>query len=147
MLKRLLLIAIALLLALPALAQPQHSPGTEAMAAFIAEARAADWLQIAPADALDFIDTIAPFVLDVRNPDEFAAGHVEGAVLIPLGELDARIAELPQDLDTPMLVYCKVGIRGNFGLAYLKMLGFTNVRNIRGGIDAWTAAGLPVVTP
>jgi len=147
MLKRLLLIAIALLLALPAFAQPQHSPATEAMAAFIAEARAAGWLQIAPAEALDFIDAIAPFVLDVRNPDEFAAGHVEGAVLIPLAELDARIAELPQSLDTPMLVYCKVGIRGNFGLVYLKMLGFTNVRNVRGGIDAWIAAGLPVVTP
>jgi len=46
-----------------------------------------------------------------------------------------------------MLVYCKVGIRGNFGLVYLKLLGFTNVRNVRGGIDAWIAAGLPVVTP
>lgn len=145
--KRLVMIAIALLLTLPAFAQPQHNAGTEAMAAFITEARAAGWLQIVPAEALDFIDTIAPFVLDVRNPDEFAAGHIEGAVLIPLGELDARIAELPQDLNTPMLVYCAVGIRGNFGLVYLKMLGFTNVRNIRGGYVAWTAAELPVVIP
>ncbi len=145
--KRFLLLAVALLLALPAFAQPQHNPGTEAMAAFIAEARAAGWLQIAPAEALDFIDTISPFVLDVRNPDEFAAGHIEGAVLIPLGELNARIGELPQDLNTPMLVYCKVGIRGNFGLVYLKMLGYTNVRHIRGGIDAWTAAELPVIIP
>lgn len=145
--KRLIVIAVALLLALPAFAQPRHNPGTEAMAAFIAEASQAGWLQIAPVDALDFIDAIGPFVLDVRRPDEFEAGHIETAVNIPLTELDARIDELPQDLNAPMLVYCAVGIRGNFGLVYLKMLGYTNVRNIRGGYNAWVADGLPVVTP
>jgi rhodanese-related sulfurtransferase len=145
--KRLLTLALALALTTAAYAQPQHNAGTEAMAAFIAEASQAAWLQIAPAEAFDFIEQVEPFVLDVRRQDEFDAGHIEGAVLIPLAQLDGRISELPANLDAPMLVYCAVGIRGNFGLTYLKMLGYTNVRNIRGGFGAWTAEGLPVVAP
>lgn len=144
--KRLIALVVALLISLPALAQPQQNAGTEAMAAFIAEASQAAWLQIAPDDALDFIDTIDPFILDVRRPAELEEnGYIEGAFNISLAELDERISELPQDLDAPMLVYCAVGIRGNFGLVYLKMLGYTNVRNIRGGFGAWESAGLPVV--
>jgi rhodanese-related sulfurtransferase len=145
--KRLLTLALALALTTAAYAQPQHNAGTQAMAAFIAEASQAAWLQIAPAEAFDFIEQVEPFVLDVRRQDEFDAGHIEGAVLIPLAQLDGRISELPANLDAPMLVYCAVGIRGNFGLTYLKMLGYTNVRNIRGGFGAWTAEGLPVVAP
>jgi len=145
--KRFALVLAALLLTGMVFAQPAKNAGSEAMAAFIAEASQAGWLQIAPADAFDFIEQVEPFVLDVRRPDEFATGHIEGAVNIPLAELDGRIAELPQDLSAPFLVYCAVGIRGNFGLAYLKMLGYTNLRNIRGGSGAWIGAGLPVVTP
>ena len=145
--KRFLIALFGLLLTAGALAQPAHNPGTEAMAAFIAEASQAGWLQVPPADAFDFIEQVEPFVLYVRRDTEYAEGHIEGAVLIPIAELDARISELPQNLDAPMLVYCAVGIRGNFGLTYLKMLGYTNVRNIRGGFGAWTEAGLPSVTP
>lgn len=145
--KRLALVLVAFLVAAGAFAQPAHNAGTEAMAAFIAEASQAGWLQIAPAEAFDFIEQVEPFILDVRRPDEYAAGFVEGAVNIPLAELDGRIAELPQDLNAPFLVYCAVGIRGNFGLTYLKMLGYTNVRNIRSGFGAWTEAGLPVAMP
>ena len=145
--KRILVVLFASLLAAGAFAQPMHNPGTEAMAAFIAEASQAGWLQIAPDAAFDFIEQVEPFILDVRRQEEFDAGHIEGAVLIPLADLDGRIAELPANLDAPMLVYCAVGIRGNFGLTYLKMLGYTNVRNIRGGFGAWAAEGLPAVTP
>jgi len=143
--KKLIVTAIVALFVSAGFAQPAHNAATEAMAAFIAEASQAAWLQIAPVDAFDFIEQVEPFVLDVRRQDEFDAGHVEGAYLIPIAELDARISELPQNLDAPMLVYCAVGIRGNFGLTYLKFLGYTNVRNIRGGFGAWTAEGLPSV--
>ena len=145
--KRLALVLVALLVAGGAFAQPTQNAATEAMAAFIAEASQARWLQVPPADAFDFIEQVEPFILDVRRPDEFAAGHIEGAVNIPLQELDGRIAELPQDLNAPFLVYCKVGIRGNFGLVYLKLLGYTNVRNITSGFDAWKNADLPVAMP
>jgi rhodanese-related sulfurtransferase len=143
--KKFVIASIVALFAAAAFAQPAHNPGTEAMAAFIEEASQAGWLQIGPAEAFDFIEQVEPFVLDVRRQDEFDAGHIESATLIPLAELDGRIAELPQNLDAPMLVYCAVGIRGNFGLVYLKMLGYTNVRNIRSGYGAWVAEGLPVV--
>jgi rhodanese-related sulfurtransferase len=129
--KRLALILVAFLIAGGAFAQPTQNAATEAMAAFIAEASQAAWLQIAPAEAFDFIEQVEPFILDVRRQEEYDAGHIEGAVLIPIGTLDGRIAELPQDLNAPMLVYCAVGIRGNFGLTYLKFLGYTNVRNVR----------------
>jgi rhodanese-related sulfurtransferase len=143
--KRLVLALAALLVLSSSFAQPTHNPATEAMAAFIAEASQALWLQIAPDAAFDFIEQVEPFILDVRRPDEFEAGHIEFAVNIPLATLDARIAELPENLDAPMLVYCAVGIRGNFGLTYLKFLGYTNVRNIRSGFGAWVDAGLPTV--
>jgi rhodanese-related sulfurtransferase len=141
---RFLVLLAALALSFGAIAQPQATPGSDAMASFIEEASQAAWLQVGPADALDVIDRIDPFLLDVRRLDEYEAGHIEGAVLIPLAELDARKMELPADLDAPILVYCAVGIRGNFGLVYLKMLGYTNARNIRGGFGSWVDAGLPV---
>jgi phage shock protein E len=140
---KLVIAAIVALFVSAGFAQPAHNAGTEAMAAFIAEASQASWLQIGPAEAFDFIEQVEPFVLDVRRQEEFDAGHIDFATLIPLAELDGRISELPQNLDAPMLVYCAVGIRGNFGLTYLKFLGYTNVRNIRGGFGAWTAEGLP----
>lgn len=143
--KRFTLSLIALLVTTSAIAQPSHNAASEAMAAFISEASQAAWLQIAPDAAFDFIEQVEPFVLDVRSMDEFSAGHIEFAVNIPLAQLDGRIGELPQNLDAPMLVYCAVGIRGNFGLTYLKFLGYTNVRNIRSGFGAWVDAGLPTV--
>ena len=143
--KKFIITAIVALFVSAGFAQPAHNAGTEAMAAFIAEASQAGWLQIGPVDAFDFIEQVEPFVLDVRRQEEFDAGHIEGAYLIPIAELDGRISELPQDLNAPMIVYCAVGIRGNFGLTYLKFLGYTNVRNIRGGIGAWNAENLPTV--
>lgn len=144
--KRLALILVAFLIAGGVFAQPTQNAGTEAMAAFIAAGVQAGYFQVPPDDAFDFIEQVEPFILDVRTPDEFATGHIEGAVNIPLHELDGRIAELPQDLGAPILVYCSVAIRGNFGLVYLKMLGYENARNIRGGLTPWIDMGLPVVT-
>lgn len=143
--KKLAITLAALLVVAFAFAQPTKNAATEAMNAFILEASQAGWLQINADAAFDFIEQVEPFILDVRRGDEFAAGYIEFAVNIPIAELDGRIAELPQNLDAPFLVYCAVGIRGNFALTYLKMLGYTNIRNIRGGYGAWTAADLPVV--
>ena len=146
--KRFTLVLVALLLAAAAYAQPVKNPASDAMAAFIAEASQAAWLQIAPDAAVDYIFEVQPFLLDVRGPQERTSdGFLAGSVPIPLAQLDGRIAELPADLGAPIVVYCAVGIRGNFGLVYLKLLGYTNVRNIRGGFGAWETAGLPVAKP
>jgi rhodanese-related sulfurtransferase len=144
--KRFTLVLVALLIAAAAYAQPVKNAASDGMAAFIAEASQASWLQIAPDAAADFIFEVEPYVLDVRNPQERTTeGFVGTSVLIPLAQLDGRIDELPRNLDAPIVVYCAVGIRGNFALTYLKLLGYTNVRNIRGGFGAWAAAGMPIV--
>lgn len=76
------------------------------------------------------------FLLDVREPDEHAIARIEGSVLIPLGEVAARAAELPRDL--PLYVHCKLGGRSAKAVAALEELGFTNAVNVTGGITAWS---------
>jgi len=88
----------------------------------------------------------APFLLDVRTAEEIAAdGSIEGSVNIPIVELFTRLSELPEDKAAPIVVYCKSGHRGGFALIALNMIGFTNVKNLAGGTNAWIAAELPVV--
>ncbi len=82
--------------------------------------------------------------LDVREPDEYAAGHVEGAVHLPLGKLAARAHELPSD--RPILAYCGHGERSTTALSILERAGRKPLLNLRGGIDAWRDAGYPEAT-
>ena len=82
------------------------------------------------------------FVLDVRNPDEYVAGHVPGAVLIPLPELGDRWQEVPEG---DVLVICKSGARSAKAVEALNGAGRTTV-NVAGGTMAWIDAGRPVVT-
>lgn len=84
------------------------------------------------------------FVLDVREPDEWAAGHIPGATLIPLGELPARLSEVPRD--QTVLVYCRTGRRSATGRDILKAAGFANVTSLAGGINEWKAAGYETVS-
>lgn len=81
-------------------------------------------------------------VLDVREDDEWAAGHVDGAVHIPLQQLPARADELPADRQ--VLAMCHVGGRSAQATAYLAQRG-VDVVNLDGGIAAWVRAGRPVV--
>ncbi|MBS3932841.1 MAG: rhodanese-like domain-containing protein [Truepera sp.] len=81
-------------------------------------------------------------VLDVREPWEFAAGHVPGAILIPLGQLAARVGEFPQD--KPLYVICRSGNRSVTASQILVAAGKRDVRNVEGGMIAWQGAGLPV---
>ncbi|MCS6992434.1 MAG: rhodanese-like domain-containing protein [Anaerolineales bacterium] len=87
-----------------------------------------------------------PFIVDVRTAEELTKdGYIEGALNIPINELPARLAELPKDKATPIVILCKSGHRGSLALVYLQSLGYTNVRNLAGGMNAWIAAELPVV--
>lgn len=81
-------------------------------------------------------------VLDVREPDEWAAGHIEGAVHIPLGDLPQRVGELDPQAET--LVVCHVGGRSARATAWLSSQGH-HVVNLAGGMDAWAAAGRPTI--
>ncbi|MDQ6712248.1 MAG: rhodanese-like domain-containing protein [Candidatus Dormibacteraeota bacterium] len=84
----------------------------------------------------------APFLLDVREPWEYQAGHVPGAQLIPLGELERRVQEVPRD--RPVLTICHSGQRSLAAAGYLLQLGYPSVSNVDGGTAAWIERGFPV---
>src|ERR1700730_2486544 len=85
----------------------------------------------------------APFLLDVREPWEYLAGHVAGAQLIPLGELEQRVNEVPRD--RPVLAICHSGQRSLAAAGYLQQLGYASVTNVDGGTAAWIERGYPIV--
>ncbi len=77
-----------------------------------------------------------PFLLDVREPAEFAAGHLPGAALLPLGQLAARVGEVPRT--GAVVVYCQAGTRSTAAVAQLRqMFGFANVQSLTGGLAGW----------
>jgi len=82
-----------------------------------------------------------PYLLDVREPWEYLAGHVPGATLIPLGELEQRISEVPRDRE--VLAICHSGQRSLAAAGYLQQLGYTAVSNVDGGTAAWIERGYP----
>ena len=84
-------------------------------------------------------DNPGVFLIDVREPDEYAAGHIPGITLIPMGEVAARLAELPRDKE--IIVTCRTGNRSGQVADLLREQGFTNVHNMSGGIVAWEEAG------
>ncbi len=86
-------------------------------------------------------------ILDVRTPEEFAEGHLEGATMLDFYEADfaAQLAEL--DPDKPYLLYCRSGNRSGQTLEMMRDLGFTDVADVDGGILAWAGGGHPIVTP
>ncbi|HXG85878.1 MAG TPA: rhodanese-like domain-containing protein [Pyrinomonadaceae bacterium] len=78
-------------------------------------------------------------LIDVREYAEFAGGRVKGAKLIPLGDIEKRYAEIERD--KPAFVICRSGKRASEAQRKLLALGFSDVRNVRGGFEAWKAAG------
>ena len=144
--KRAVWIGILGLLSLGVFGQTQvvSTPAAEAVMQLIKEVSTQGWGLITPDKAADFIDNVDPFILDVRTPKEWdETGVIPGAVTITLTELDQYLSELPP-LNKPILVYCKAGARGQYALTYLKVLGYKNVKNLKGGIIAWINAGFEV---
>ena len=83
------------------------------------------------------------FILDVRSKEEFGSGHIEGAYLIPVSELENRLAELPQD--KPIIVHCGSGSRSTSAANILLEKGFKEIFNMTGGITEWQSKGFPVI--
>ncbi len=84
------------------------------------------------------------YILDVRTQEEWDAGHIPDATLIPLDQLQARVNEVPQD--KRVVVVCRSGNRSAQGRDILKQAGWTLVTSMAGGMNQWTAAGYDVVT-
>ena len=95
-------------------------------------------LELSPEDlAARLAGPGAPFLLDVREPDEHAYAHLPGSRLIPLNEIPARLAEL--DPAAPLVAYCHHGVRSLHAARWLRAQGFAQAQSLSGGIDAWSA--------
>jgi rhodanese-related sulfurtransferase len=84
-----------------------------------------------------------PQIIDVREPNEFAFCRLEGAELKPLGQIHAWAAELDPEAD--LVLMCHTGFRSGQAVMFLRQMGFKRARNLRGGIDAWSAQVDPMV--
>ena len=118
----------------------QKSTPATATPAVAVQPLAAD---ITPKEAATMRDAGA-FVLDVRELSEWTTGHIAGATLIPLGQLESRVNELPKDKD--IVVICRTGVRSAQARVTLLNAGFQRVTSVAGGINAWKSNGLPTVT-
>jgi rhodanese-related sulfurtransferase len=131
---------VALVIAACGASAPAAVPSAAARASTAALALAPT---VSPAQA-DRLQKDGALVLDVREPSEWVTGHIDGATLIPLGELPARLGELPRDRS--IVVVCRSGNRSAQGRDLLLQAGFAAVASMDGGMADWVAAGLPVVT-
>ena len=97
-----------------------------------------------PGEATLLINREDAIVIDVREADEFAAGHLPDARNIPGSKLAERISEIEKYKDKPVIVCCATGMRSNKACAELKKNGFSRINNLAGGVDAWVGAGYPI---
>jgi glyoxylase-like metal-dependent hydrolase (beta-lactamase superfamily II)/rhodanese-related sulfurtransferase len=97
---------------------------------------------LSASDAPAWISQHAPAILDVREPAEYATGHLPAALSIPQAELASRLAEL--DRDREYLVVCAGGVRSIRAAHYLRAQGFDRVTSLDGGTDGWRNASLPI---
>lgn len=101
---------------------------------------------VSPLEATLLLNREDAQIIDVREDQEWAGGHIANARHISLGQLDKRIHELEKFKSRPLIVCCQSGNRSGSVCSRLKKKGFENVHNLAGGIGAWKEAGLPVTT-
>ena len=92
--------------------------------------------KITPAEAIRLLDAGKAQAVDVREPDEFAVGHIPGAKLLPLGDVLTRAEEVMPDKNAQWLIYCRTGRRSADAVQKLDALGYTNIYDL-GGILSW----------
>ena len=104
---------------------------------------------VSPAQATQLINREDAVVIDVREADEFAAGHLPGAVHIARGLLEFKLSGDPglSARDLKLVVYCKTGGRAALAACTLHDMGYLHVKSIAGGFDGWAGAGKPVAKP
>lgn len=97
-----------------------------------------------PAGAVQLINRERAVVVDVSEPEEFAAGHIGGARNVPFGELEKKLTEAVKNKTLPLILVCATGARSGRALAAAKKLGYEQAQALGGGLKAWKDANLPV---
>jgi len=100
---------------------------------------------VSPTGAVTLLNDDRTIVIDVREPHEFAKGHIESALAIPLARVDDKLYELEPRKHTPVIVTCQQGTRSAHVCKKLTQAGFTDVYDLKGGMLAWEDAKLPMV--
>ena len=99
---------------------------------------------ITPVQATLLINREDAQIVDVREPDEYANGHLPEARNIPLARLEERVGELEKYKDTPLVLVCQSGDRSGGACKQLEKLGFSKVHSLEGGVGGWRTAGFPL---
>ncbi len=107
--------------------------------------KASGLINIEPSDAVKLINNDA-LVVDIRSADAFGRGHIVNARNIPSDELDSRLASLEQYKSKPVVTVCDAGISSTRVVNKLRQSGFESAYGLKGGMNGWSQAGLPVVT-
>ena len=94
--------------------------------------------------AVQLINREKAVVVDVRDPAEFAAGHVTGAKSIPLSDLEAKLPGALKNKALPLILVCQSGMRSGRAVAIAKKLGYDKAQSLGGGHDPWKDANLPI---
>ena len=94
--------------------------------------------------AVQLINRERAVVVDVREPEEFAAGHVTGAKNVPLGQLEQKLTAAVKNKSLPLLLVCATGGRAQRAVATARKLGYEQAQAIAGGLKSWKDANLPV---
>lgn len=113
----------------------------------VAEAKASV-KEISPDEAQQLLGE-TDLLIDVREPAEYQEAHIAGALHIPRGMLEFKLSMDPQleDRSRSVILYCKSSGRAALAAVAMQQMGYLNVKSIAGGIEAWRAAGKPVVQP
>jgi len=99
---------------------------------------------VSPSEAVTLMNDENTVLIDVREPHEFAEGHISNARHIPLGKIEERAYELESSKANPVIVVCQSGTRSPTACKKLVALGFTQVHEMKGGMVAWQEDKLPV---
>lgn len=101
--------------------------------------------RLSATEAVLLMNQSKALVLDVREPDEFAQGHLQGARNVPLAQLTAQLASFEKHRAKPVVLVCSRGSRAFSAAKILKAAAFSQLHVLQGGVQAWQAANLPLV--
>lgn len=143
-LKTILSIAVLAVCLAPLSSSAQDDPIFKAIDKYLSTVHTKKFYQIMPKEVNNQMK-VRPnlIILDVRKPDEVKElGKIPGALHIRLNSLTKNLDKLPKD--AAIIIYCKGGARGTMAVGFLGILGYKNVKNMKGGFTAWTKAGYKV---